>query len=73
MLGTGSFGRVCLAVHKEKGFVCAIKALSKAHIIKNQQARSPAGRAAVTFAPLSCLVQTLPQRRDDKDCADCAC
>ena len=41
VLGTGSFGRVCLAVHKDKGFVCAIKALSKAHIIKNQQARPP--------------------------------
>ena len=38
VLGTGSFGRVSLATHKEKGFVCAIKALSKAHIIKNQQA-----------------------------------
>lgn len=39
VLGTGSFGRVSLATHKEKGFVCAIKALSKAHIVKNQQAR----------------------------------
>ena len=40
VLGTGSFGRVCLAVHKEKGLVCAVKALSKSHIIKNQQARA---------------------------------
>ena len=40
MLGTGSFGRVCLAVHKENGLVCAVKALSKSHIIKNQQARA---------------------------------
>ncbi len=39
VLGTGSFGRVCLAVHKERGLVCAVKALSKSHIIKNQQAR----------------------------------
>ncbi len=39
VLGTGSFGRVSLARHKGSGAVCAIKALSKAHIVKNQQAR----------------------------------
>jgi protein kinase X len=38
VLGTGSFGRVSLARHKSSGLVCAIKALSKAHIVKNQQA-----------------------------------
>lgn len=39
VLGTGSFGRVSLARHRPSGQVCAIKALSKAHIVKNQQAR----------------------------------
>ena len=39
MLGTGSFGRVSLARHRATGMVCAIKALSKAHIVKNQQVR----------------------------------
>ena len=37
VLGTGSFGRVSLARHRASGLVCAIKALSKAHIVKNQQ------------------------------------
>lgn len=37
VLGTGSFGRVSLAQHGATGAVCAIKALSKAHIVKNQQ------------------------------------
>lgn len=37
VLGTGSFGRVSLARHRATGLVCAIKALSKAHIVKNQQ------------------------------------
>lgn len=37
VLGTGSFGRVSLARHRASGAVCAIKALSKAHIVKNQQ------------------------------------
>lgn len=41
VLGTGSFGRVSLARHRGTGMVCAIKALSKAHIVKNQQARVP--------------------------------
>ncbi len=39
ILGTGSFGRVLLASHKQSGRVCAIKALSKAHLVKSQQAR----------------------------------
>lgn len=39
VLGTGSFGRVSLARHRATGVVCAIKALSKAHIVKNQQVR----------------------------------
>ena len=38
ILGTGSFGRVSLAHHRVTGDVCAIKALSKAHLVKNQQA-----------------------------------
>ncbi len=38
ILGTGSFGRVFLAHHKHMGDICAIKALSKAHLVKNQQA-----------------------------------
>ena len=37
MLGTGSFGRVSLARHVASGRVCAIKALSKANVLKNQQ------------------------------------
>ncbi len=37
VLGTGSFGRVSLAAHKKTGHLCAIKCLSKAHILKNQQ------------------------------------
>lgn len=37
VLGTGSFGRVSLARHRASGRVCAIKALSKAHIVKSQQ------------------------------------
>ena len=39
ILGTGSFGRVSLAKHKVTSAVCAIKALSKAHVVKNQQVR----------------------------------
>ena len=38
ILGTGSFGRVSLAHHRVTGDICAIKALSKAHLVKNQQA-----------------------------------
>lgn len=45
VLGTGSFGRVLLAHHKQTGKTCAIKALSKAHLVKNQQARGAAPRS----------------------------
>jgi len=38
VLGTGSFGRVALATEKRSGGRCAVKTLSKAHIVKNQQA-----------------------------------
>lgn len=38
VLGTGSFGRVSLARHRPTGAVVAVKALSKAHILKSQQA-----------------------------------
>lgn len=37
ILGTGSFGRVCLARHKATDSVVAIKSLLKARIIKNEQ------------------------------------
>ncbi|KAL3154499.1 hypothetical protein ABBQ32_013961 [Trebouxia sp. C0010 RCD-2024] len=37
VLGTGSFGRVSLAQHIATGRICAIKALSKANIVRNQQ------------------------------------
>lgn len=37
ILGTGSFGRVSLAKCLPNGMTCAIKALSKAHVVKNQQ------------------------------------
>eukprot|EP01024_Parvocaulis_polyphysoides_P025803 TRINITY_DN2345_c1_g1_i1.p1 TRINITY_DN2345_c1_g1~~TRINITY_DN2345_c1_g1_i1.p1 ORF type:complete len:343 (-),score=41.49 TRINITY_DN2345_c1_g1_i1:302-1330(-) len=37
ILGTGSFGRVMLGTHKKTGVVCAIKALSKATLVKNGQ------------------------------------
>jgi hypothetical protein len=37
VLGTGSFGRVCLARHLRTGSWCAIKTLLKAHIMKHQQ------------------------------------
>lgn len=39
ILGTGSFGRVLLVHTKAEREVCAIKALSKAHLVKNQQVR----------------------------------
>ena len=37
ILGTGSFGRVSLGKLEATGVMCAIKALSKAHVVKNQQ------------------------------------
>lgn len=37
VLGTGSFGRVCLARHKSSGAIVAIKSLLKSQIIKNDQ------------------------------------
>ena len=37
VIGTGSFGRVTLASHRSTRTVCAIKALSKAHLLKHQQ------------------------------------
>ena len=37
VLGTGSFGRVSLARYNKTGVMCAIKALSKSHVVKNQQ------------------------------------
>ena len=37
ILGTGSFGRVVLATHNASSSTCAIKMLSKAHIVKHQQ------------------------------------
>ena len=40
VLGTGSFGRVSLAKHNITGVMCAVKALSKAHVVKNQQVSS---------------------------------
>lgn len=36
-LGTGSFGRVKIAVHKQSNSVCAIKMLKKTEVIKLQQ------------------------------------
>ncbi len=39
VIGTGSFGRVSLARHRATGTLCAVKALSKAHLLKHQQAR----------------------------------
>lgn len=37
VLGTGSFGRVSLGRHRQTGATCAVKAIPKAHIVKNQQ------------------------------------
>jgi protein kinase A len=37
IVGTGSFGRVCLARHKTTDTVVAIKSFLKANIVKNQQ------------------------------------
>lgn len=37
VIGTGSFGRVFIARHKDTEAVCAVKSLSKAQIIKNGQ------------------------------------
>lgn len=51
VLGTGSFGRVSLARHKASGAVCAIKALSKAHVVKNQQAGTGFLPGAVVTVP----------------------
>ena len=44
VLGTGSFGRVTLSKHRESETVCAVKALSKAHMLKNQQVSSQKGK-----------------------------
>lgn len=45
VLGTGSFGRVALATEKRSGGKCAIKTLSKAHIVKNQQVGGASGES----------------------------
>jgi len=37
ILGTGSFGRVNLAIHKKTGAVCALKCLSKSQVLKTKQ------------------------------------
>lgn len=37
VIGAGSFGRVFIATYKPSGRVYAVKALSKAHLVKNQQ------------------------------------
>ena len=37
IVGTGSFGRVCLARHKATDTAVAIKSLLKSRIVKNQQ------------------------------------
>jgi serine/threonine protein kinase len=37
VVGTGSFGRVCLARHKSTGTAVAIKSFLKTHIVKHQQ------------------------------------
>lgn len=37
IVGTGSFGRVCLAVHKQSGMPVAIKILSKAAVLLDNQ------------------------------------
>lgn len=37
VIGTGSFGRVSLGRHRATSTVCAIKALSKAHLLKQGQ------------------------------------
>jgi serine/threonine protein kinase len=49
VIGTGSFGRVSVGKHKKTGVTVAIKALSKAAMIKNGQVRDcvgPEGLAA---------------------------
>ena len=43
ILGTGSFGRVTLAKHRQSDTICAVKALAKAHMLKNQQVSSQKG------------------------------
>lgn len=64
ILGTGSFGRVSLAQHNATGQICAIKALSKEQILKNQQARS-----CILLLPLS-PVSTNDPGMPFFDCAD---
>lgn len=39
VIGTGSFGRVRLAVHKASGAVCAVKTISKSACVKRGQVR----------------------------------
>lgn len=67
VLGTGSFGRVSLARHRSTGLVCAVKALSKAHIVKSQQARAGcccwvAGRCVGAAAPVRPSCQCAARR-----------
>ena len=57
ILGTGSFGRVLLASHKQTGKICAIKALSKAHLVRNQQASRHRRPACLQNSPFH--VQTM--------------
>lgn len=60
VLGTGSFGRVTLAKHRESETVCAVKALSKAHMLKNQQVSSRKANSASTAQRCTCGLLPAP-------------
>ncbi|DBB07731.1 TPA: hypothetical protein ACH3X3_009153 [Trebouxia sp. C0006] len=67
ILGTGSFGRVSLARHIATGRICAIKALSKANVVKNQQTEHlRAERDVLTLMNFPFVVQLLTSFHDEE-------
>ena len=55
-LGTGSFGRVRLAVHKATKGVWAIKMLKKAEVIRMQQVRIACAHFKCRNSDIPCMV-----------------
>jgi len=68
ILGTGSFGRVNLAIHKKSGMVCALKCLSKSQVLKTKQVMHIKAEKAILELIHFPFIVPLLGTFQDKDC-----
>lgn len=67
ILGTGSFGRVCICEHKATGTICALKMLSKSQILRTKQVMHiKAERDILSVANFPFLVNMFGCSQDEK-------